>query len=156
MDTKTLAANLSRTQHIYIFRGFSNPVDCAQDQLHGRTHYAEASTLRFFHARILGARPLYDGLFYWIMESCAIDHKNTSRGFRAVLFDLFGEAVYRPSLDDCKKNRSAAETAFQSWANTFDPIEHYRHALAARADRLSQQAAAMREIFETAEAQAIN
>jgi len=153
MQTKELADKLSRTQHLYIFRGFSNPADCAQDQLQGRTHYAEPSTLRFFKARILGSRPIHDGLFYWIMESCSIDPDNTERGFRAVVFDLFGEAVYRPSLNECRKTRAAAETAFQSWANTFDPIEHYRQAVAARADRLSQQAAAMREIFETVEAE---
>ena len=156
MTALELAQKLSRTQHLYIVRGFSNPADCAQDQLSGRTHYAEASTLRFFHARILSARPEIEGLFYRITESCALDPYNDSRGFRVVLFDLFGEAVYRPSLEECRKTRDAAERDFTKWLQTFDPLAHYRDALEARADRLTKQAAAMREIFETAEAQSIN
>ena len=149
MNTKELSERLSRSQSLYQFRGFSSPVDCAQDQLQGRTHYAEPGTLRFFKARILSARPLYDGLFYWIMESCALDPDNERRGYRAVLFDLFGEAVYRPELEKCRKTRAVAETDYQAWANTFDPIAHYQQALEARADRLIKQAQIMREIFET-------
>jgi hypothetical protein len=156
MNAQELAQKLSRTQHLYAFRGFSNPADCAQDQLSGRTHYADPDTLRFHHARILSARPEVEGLFYRITESCALDYENTARGFRVVLFDLFGQTVYRPSLEECRKTRDPAERDFTKWLQTFDPVAYYRDALEARADRLSQQAAAMREIFETAEAQPIN
>lgn len=153
MQTKDLAERLGRTQPLYIFRGFSNPTDCAQDQLQGRTHYADPSTLRFFHARILSARPVFDGLFYWITESCSLDLYNERRGYRVVLFDLFGETVYRPDLDSCRKTRSAAEGDFNSWANTFDPVAHYRQAVASRADRLTRTAEQLREIFDMVEAE---
>ena len=149
MQTKDLAERLGRTQHLYQFRGYSNPTDCAQDQLQGRTHYADPSTLRFFHARILSARPVFDGLFYWITESCSLDPDNERRGYRVVLFDLFGETVYRPDLNGCRKTRSAAETDYQAWANTFNPVAYYRQALAAKADRLNRTAEQLREIFET-------
>lgn len=151
MNTKELAEKLSRTQHLYQFRGYSSPTDCAQDQLRGKTYYVEPDTLRFHKGRVLAARPLHEGLFYWIFESCSLDYENTRRGFRAVLFDLFGNTVYRPSLDECRKSRSAAETDFQSWANTFDPIAHYRQNLTARADKMTATAQAFREIFETVE-----
>lgn len=149
MNTETLSQKLSRTQRLYIFRGFSSPVDCAQDQLQGRTHYADPSTLRYFKARILSARPKHDGLFYLILESTALDPDNERRGYRAVMFDLFGEAVYRPDLDRCRRTRAAAEKDFELWSESFDPIAHYRKALEERAGRLSRQAEAMREIFET-------
>ena len=149
MNTETLSQKLSRTQHLYIFRGFSNPVDCAQDQLQGRTHYADPDTLRYFKARILSARPKHDGLFYLILESCALDPDNERRGYRAVMFDLFGETVYRPNLDGCRRTRAAAEKDFALWSESFDPIAYYRQALDAKAGNLTRQAEALREIFET-------
>lgn len=149
MTTQELAEKLSRTHSLYTFRGFSSPADCAQDQLQGRTHYVDPSTLRFFKARILYAKPMMDGLFYWILESCAQDPYNESRGFRAVLFDLFGEVVYRPDFEGCRKTKARADADFQAWNKTFNPIEHYRQTLEARANRLSRDAETMREIFET-------
>lgn len=149
MDSKILAEKLSRTHSLYIFRGFSSPVDCAQDQLEGRTHYADPDTLRFFKARILSARPVFDGLFYSITESCALDPYNERRGFRVVLFDLFGQVVYRPDLDNCKKTRTAAENAFDEWLETFAPVDYYREAIGNRGASLERQAKALFDIFET-------
>jgi len=148
MTTKELAEKLSRTRSLYIFRSYS-PTDAAQDQLHGRTHYADRDTLRIFYARILSARPEFEGLFYRITESCALDPDNTARGFRVVLFDLFGQAVYRPEFKGCRKTRDPAERDFSKWAQTFDPVAHYRDALAARAGRLSAEVQTLESIFET-------
>lgn len=149
MDSKTLAEKLSRTQSVYINRGYSNAVDRAQDQLGGRTHYADPDTLRFFKARILSARPEHDGLFYAITESCALDPYNESRGFRVVLFDLFGQTVYRPDLDSCRKTRTAAENDYKTWSETFNPVDYYRDAIAQKAERLERQTRALFDIFET-------
>lgn len=153
MNTKELAEKLSQTQHLYQFRGYSSPTDCAQDQLGGRTHYAEPDTLKFFKSRILSARPENEGLCYRITESCALDPDNSRRGYRVVLFDLFGSTIYRPSLDECRRSREAAEKDFSRWAETFDPIAHYRQNLTARADKMTATAQAFREIFDTVEAE---
>ena len=67
----------------------------AQQNLRGKTHYVDDETLRYHHARILGARAICDGLFFKIIESVSLDMRNTRRSFRVVVFDLFGAVVER-------------------------------------------------------------
>jgi len=138
---------------------YSNPTADAQENLGGRTHYADPQTLRYHKSRILSARPVSMGAFFLIIESCAIDYQNTRRGFRAVLFDLAGEAVYRPSLNECCKTREKASAAFWAWFNGFDELTHYREKMNARADgyarkivRLNETAAALALEQDTAAA----
>ena len=115
---------------------------CAQRNLSGRTHYVDNDTLKFFFARITSARPESDGAVFLMVESVAKDHRNTSRGFRFVAFDLFGEVLteretYFTSTD---KARAAGLT----WLESFDVAAHYSAALAERATRLERDAARMR------------
>ena len=116
----------------------------AQQNLQGRTHYAEDESLRFFHARIVSAHADQNGLFFKMVESIAVDYKNTRRGFRVVVFDLFGQVIYRPSLDDCASTQAAAVVLWMK-AEKIDPAAYYRAELKARANRLTNQAAAMNE-----------
>jgi hypothetical protein len=124
--------------HLYNERR-NHATDNAQDNLGGRTHYADAGTLRFHKSRILSARPIMSGAFFLIIESCALDMHNTRRGFRAVLFDLLGEAVYRPKLEECRRTREQASADFWSWCNQFDELGHYRDAMNERARDYAQQ-----------------
>lgn len=97
------------------------------------THYVDPTTLRFHHSRVLSARPVLDGTFFLIVESCALDYENTERGFRAVLFDLMGNAVYRPKLEQCRRSRNPAVRDYEKWLGMFDPVQHYAAALRERA-----------------------
>jgi hypothetical protein len=115
------------------------PLDNAQDNLGGRTYYAETRTLRFHKARILSARPMGCGAFFLIIESCALDFNNTRRGFRAVLFDLTGGIVYRPNLEGCRRTREQASADFHKWLETFDGLGHYRAEMSRRADTYARQ-----------------
>ena len=116
----------------------------AQQNLQGRTHYAEDESLRFFHARIVSAHADQNGLFFKMVESIAVDYNNTRRGFRVVVFDLFGQVIYRPSLDDCASTQAAAVVLWMK-SEKIDPAAYYRAELKARANRLTNQAAAMTE-----------
>ena len=116
----------------------------AQQNLQGRTHYAEDESLRFFHARIVSAHADQNGLFFKMVESIAVDYNNTRRGFRVVVFDLFGQVIYRPSLDDCASTQAAAVVLWMK-SEKIDPAAYYRAELKARANRLTNQAAAMNE-----------
>jgi len=118
----------------------------AQDQLGGRTHYCDESTLRFFRARILAASPQFGGLFFRTIESTSKDFNNTERGMRCVLFDLMGETVYRPKLEEMSRTREQALKAFWKWADGFNPETYYRDLMVQRADKLTAQAAALREL----------
>ena len=120
-------------------RYFRQPKDEAQEALRGRTHYVDDSTLRYFHARITDARPIMEGLFFEIMESSSLDMNNTARGFRVVVFDVFGETVYRPTLDDMKATSTAARKAYEKGFQ-IDAAAHYAQKLQHRAAMLTREA----------------
>jgi hypothetical protein len=122
-----------------------HPLDNAQENLGGRTHYADTKTLRFHKSRILSARTMSCGAFFLIIESCALDYENTRRGFRAVLFDLTGSIVYRPNLEQCRRTRAQASADFYKWLETFDGLGHYRTEMNRRADTYSHQIVQLQE-----------
>jgi len=123
-------------------RWYSQPKHVAQECLQGRSHYVDDSTLKFFNARILSARPIMGGLFFQITESTSKDPQNTARGFRVVVFDVFGETVYRPDLDALERTSTAAEKAYYRTFN-IDPAQHYADKLKGKATQLAAEAAAM-------------
>lgn len=105
----------------------------AQDNLSGRTNYVDDSTLRFFHARIVASEVFADGLLFGLIESYAADMRNTRRMFRGVLFDVFGDTVYRPSMENgfstsrqARKALLAAVAAFDAKGHTAKATEAHR------------------------------
>lgn len=87
----------------------------AQQNLAGRTHYVDDATLRYHKSKILQAHILHGGLILSLIESVALDPQNQTRGFRPVVFDLFGTVLSCMALADCRKSRRAAEIAM--WAH---------------------------------------
>ncbi|OBQ43514.1 MAG: hypothetical protein AN484_11890 [Aphanizomenon flos-aquae WA102] len=134
---KTIAAALD----VSFFRDarLSTPVRNAQDALTGITHYCDADTLRYHHSRIVGAVAVSGGAFFKIIETCSQDYDNTRRGYRVVLFDLTGTAVYRPDLEELTRTKEQADKAFWEWFNQFDELAHYRNKLNRKADKLARQ-----------------
>lgn len=98
----------------------SDPKARAQDALSGRTHYVDDSTLRYFHSRIVSSGCICSDTLFYIVESCALDPNNSRRGFRGVVFDVWGTAVYRPSMEESHKNSEAARRAMYAWLDQFD------------------------------------
>jgi hypothetical protein len=128
-------------------RYFSQPKHEAQEALLGRTHYVTDSTLRYFHARIIDARPIMEGLFFEIMESSSKDMHNTARGFRVVVFDVFGQTVYRPGIEDMKNTSAAARKAYKT-EFAIDPAAYYAEKLQSRARTLAREAEALTKAAE--------
>lgn len=126
----------------------------AQEALSGITHYCDAGTLRYHHSRIVGASVASCGAFFKVTETCAKDYHNTRRGYRVVLFDLTGEAVYRPSLDELTRTREQADRAFYAWFNEFDELNHYREKLNRLADQKAREIAVLNECARTLAAEA--
>ncbi len=92
-----------------LFREESNdPKTNAQRNLAMRTHYADDDTLRFFYARILSTRVIAGGLLFGLVESVALDPNNSRRGYRAVIFDVFGTVVLRADMESARKTADAA------------------------------------------------
>jgi len=104
-----------------------SPKAYAQDQLSGRTHYVDESTLKYFNARISLARPVALGLFFLICES--VTTPEGGRGFRFVLFDVFGTVIFHPNLDQLKNTSEKAKKYFYQWFDQLDVTAHYLRAL---------------------------
>jgi len=131
METATLAAIVADTgATLYRDRYYGNPTAVAQDQLSGRTHYVDPDTLRYFRSRIVSAAPVADGLLFRIIESASIDPDHTRRGFRFVVFDVWGWVVERPAMDDMVRTSDKARAAFYDWLGTFDVTAYYSERLA--------------------------
>lgn len=137
MNIETLA----KVARIYQSRYFSRAVDYAQDQLMGRTHYVDPDTLRFHHARVISARTLFDGALFCIIESAAKGYENTARGFRPVVFDVFGSVVFRPDLDEMTTTSAKAEKMLRHWLESFDLAAYYRKAIEHKRRQSQQEAA---------------
>ena len=139
MNNEQLAKTIEATwAHLYKDRYYSDPAAQAQDQLMGRTHYVDPETLRHHHARVLRARPVCSGLLFRIIESTAAE--NTKRVYRYVVFDVWGEVVTRPELEDSFSSTDKALKAFDQWLVDFDPVDYYRVQLAARVKRTQAEA----------------
>lgn len=146
MEPNDLRDLLQRAGHHLFTYKSSDPTYNAERNLDGLTHYVDAGTRRYFKARILSASDSTSGLLFYVIESSSLDHQHRTRGFRGVVFDIFGTVVYRPSLDDSLKTREAARRAMYAWLNDFDVVTHYRDVFAARAQRLEREATEARAV----------
>lgn len=102
----------------------STPKWNAQRNLQGRSHYVEDDSLRFHKSRILETTITDDGLLFALVESVALDMNNTSRGFRPVVFDVFGNTIDRQPLDAAFSTRKAASKAMWLELNAINAQEH--------------------------------
>jgi hypothetical protein len=112
----------------------------AQRNLSGRTHYVDPDTLRFFHSRLVHTEIHAEGLLFALVESVAEDMGNTTRGFRFVMFDLFG-TVINDRKDTLHRTSDKARQALAEWLEAFDVADHYRKTLRNRAERMQREAA---------------
>lgn len=114
--------------HVQLFECKScDPKHNAQRNLEGRTHYVDDDTLKWHKSRVASSGHFANGLLFAITTSDSLDMNNTKRGFRCVVFDLFGTTVYRPDLADASPTRKGAEKAFRD--AEFDLAAHYREAI---------------------------
>jgi len=100
----------------------SDPKYNAQRNLEGRTHYVDSNTLRFHKSKILNTATPYNGLLFALIESYAMDYENTRRAFRYVIFDVFGNVIERPDLENGYKTRLQAINAMHDAIDRIDPI----------------------------------
>lgn len=137
---KELANQIAQAydQTLYHSKFLRTPRNNAQVMLGGRTHYVDDNTLHFFNARITSAQPSTFGLFYRITESLSLP--TGGRGFRTVLFDLGGQVVYRPTLEEMQTTTNKAEKAFYKWFETFDIQTYYRDQIRERIILTNRQA----------------
>lgn len=98
----------------------SHPLSNAQRNLCGRTHYVDGDTLRFHKSRVISARHTDQGLLFAIITSDAVDYQNTRRGFRFVVFDLFGTVLERTRMESAYRTSAQATKAMWAAVNAID------------------------------------
>ena len=114
--------------HIRPFRcESSDPKYNAQRNLSGKTHYVDDDTLRFHKSRVLGTCIIHNGLLLRVTCSDSLDARNTKRGYRCAVFDVFGHCVSRPKLEDAYSTKQAAINASEK--EEIDLVAHYQKAI---------------------------
>ncbi len=98
----------------------NNPKWNAQRNLAGRSHYVDDDTLRFHHSRVISAHAMTDGLLFLLVTSDALDMRNTKRGFRYSIFDVFGNVIDRPDLEHAFRTSKQATNAMWKAVNALD------------------------------------
>lgn len=138
---------------LYERKNYSNAKYDAQLNLEGRTHYVDDDALRFHYAKILETCVHGNGLIFSLIESCALDIHNTQRGFRYVIFDLFGHVIARPDLEACFKTSLQARKALFEALNAFNAEKVTREGLERWEDGIPREKAyIMRQIDKALEA----
>jgi hypothetical protein len=110
----------------------------AQQNLDGRTHYADNETLRYFKARINHAVHLADGLLFLILESVASKPYEIGQNKRFVVFDVFGTVVN--DREEWHATTEKARKAAEAFLAGFDAEGHTERALRDHANRLHAEA----------------
>jgi hypothetical protein len=107
----------------------NNPKINAQRNLCGRTHYVDDDTLRYHKSRVLDAGVTNQGLCFWIICSDALDPTGRRRGFRYVIFDVFGGVLALPDLANAFSASWRARKAMWVALNRIDAITETREAI---------------------------
>lgn len=126
----------------------SEPKLNAQRNLQGRTHYVDDDTLRFHKSRIISARVVDNGLLFAIITSDALNFENTKRGFRYVIFDVFGNVVSRCDLCDARRTSEQATKDMWDALNAMDAKAITRDAIARAEKQHAEEMAALRAKLE--------
>ena len=138
-------ANLMRAVHIDLYQDKSYDAKRqAQQNLKGRTHYADPDTLAYFNARIVTCKILENGLILGLLESVA--HPAHGRIYRPRFFDFRGFVIEvnedaNDGIGEFRKSGDAGRKLFWHQANQIDAVAVTLAALKSKMHRAAQQAA---------------
>jgi hypothetical protein len=122
----------------------------AQQNLAGRTHYADADTLRYFKSRILRGYDRHNGLLFVVVESVGSKPYDTKRNKRVVVFDVFGTVVN--DREEWFATSAQAIKAAAEFIETFNAEAHTVTELERRAAAMVRDAGRIMETLEGKEA----
>jgi hypothetical protein len=123
----------------------SYALDNAQRNLMGRTHYVDPDTLRFHKSKVKSSRHTDNGLLFAIVTSDAIDYQNRKRGFRYVIFNVFGTVIARTKLEDAYRTEQQATKAMWKALNEIDAKAITQTAIANAEKHFASEMATLRQ-----------
>lgn len=125
------------------------PLNQAQRNLEGKTKYVDDATLRSFVAKIHSVQVLEEGLVLGIVESVqAGPNADAGRVYRPVFFDVFGNTIYRPSIDDSFNTLKQAQSDFWKQADGIDPVAATIEGLEAKEKAMTEELEAFQKLME--------
>ena len=126
--------------YLSLFRDRSSyPLAQAQYNLSGLTHYVADDTLRYFKARIVSCRIVYQGRLLAIVERLPCGSFNGPRRSRFVIFNIAGEVINSDERKTEYRTTEQAEKAMWLWLNTQDAGVHTRIAVTQHNNRLARE-----------------
>lgn len=100
------------------------PLNQAQRNLSGRTHYVDDSTLKGFGAKVHSVSIMDEGLVLGMLESLQKGFNAADgRVWRPVFFDVFGNVIYRPDIEESFDNQKEAMAEFWKQSNEIDAVQ---------------------------------
>lgn len=123
----------------------SDPKTNAQRNLVGRTHYVDDDTLRFHKSRVISARHSDEGLLFAIVTSDSLNYEGTRRGFRFVIFDVFGTVLERTETENAFRTSDKATKAMWVALNAIDAVWTTRDAIARQQHQAELEFAALHD-----------
>lgn len=128
------------------------PLNQAQRNLEGRTHYVDDATLRSFVAKIHSVSIMDEGLILGLVESVqAGPNSESGRLYRPVLFDVFGNTIALPDLEHSFKTLKQAQSEFWKAADEVDAVELTIEGLKRKRDTLAADAETLDKLLEELE-----
>lgn len=146
-------ARTLRTNGVELFKERAGmPLNQAQRNLEGKTHYVDDKTLASFKARIHSVSIMDEGLILGMVESIqAGPNEESGRVYRPVFFDVFGNEVYKPSIEESQKSLKSAQAEFWKQAEEIDAVQATIDGLKAKQKALQDEANALGAIIEELE-----
>jgi hypothetical protein len=125
------------------------PLNQAQRNLEGLTHYVDDKTVASFKAKIHSVHVMEEGLMLCLVESVqAGPNAESGRVFRPVFFDVFGNTIYKPSIDDSDSTLKAANLSMWKQADEIDIIKATIEGVETKRDACQKQAEEYNELLE--------
>lgn len=124
MDTNNVAHKLKQAG-IELFEERSGfPLNQAQRNLERKCNYAEEASLRNNVTKIHNVYVLEDGLVLGLIESVQSGASaDSGRVYRPVFFDVFGNIIHQPKIDESFPSIKKAQSEFWKQAEEIDAIE---------------------------------
>ena len=137
-NTKLANALAITSKRLFQIKSY-DPKSNAQQNLSGRTYWADESTLKGFKSRITTSQKAADGLLFIVVESNGSKPFEQRMNKRALVFDVFGDIVnerdeWTNTSDKALKSALAFVATYDAEANAIAKLTKEAAALKKQAE----------------------
>ena len=144
--SETLAIELKKSGFRLYETRSSYPKVNAQENLNGKNYYVTDGTIRSFNSRIITTKSIDNGLIFGLVESVYKYYTRTQRGFRFVLFDVYGNGINRDTETYYSSSKKALDAMWVT-VNALDAVQVTLNALLEDMQRTEKKLADLHAII---------